>query len=99
MNSLCFLSILITASTGLPGSSYPRLYAIDINDMNGLHIFRKLQDRHCPIYRKIEQYDTKLLFSDGEWKIMDKLTSYSGSEGNCLAKGGQLLGEIINVNS
>ena len=96
MKSLSFCMILMTASSvsvgGREEKSYPPLYAINVDGLNGLQIFRKIPSIHCLIYRKIEGNNLNLLYSYGEWKIIDTPENYvSDANGNCYAEGGNIL--------
>ena len=90
MNILCLFSILITASSGWPESSYPPLYAIDINGLNGHQIFRRVISKHCLIYENIEQNNLNLVLDFGEWRIIETI-SYSSSDDFCYITGGKSL--------
>ena len=92
MRSLSFCLILIITSSGSVGGTsekkiYPPLYAIDVDGLNGLQIFRKIPSIHCIIYRKIERNNLDLFFTNGEWKIIDTTENYaSDADGNCFVE-------------
>ena len=90
MKILCLFSTFITASSGWLERSYPPLYAIDFNDLNGLQIFRRVTSKHCIIYEKIEQNNLNLVLDSGEWRIIETI-SYSSSDDFCYITGGKSL--------
>ena len=91
--SSIFMVLLASSSVeGLLSTSNPPLYAIDIYDGYGVQIFRKVPLRNnCLIYRSIDQNSTNLVFSYGEWLILNTTDIFTRSNGNCFVNGGNIL--------